>query len=331
MQKLLINIATTINRGKHCFSWDTYDKADYACDLVSKRKDIPISYVFDYLDTNFIDMSSLKGKINHYVRIVDNQNLSLNYRNNKDKIWEIDFRDDFLLNIFEDPNLISEDLTDCFVYRKIVDCYCSLNNIPVAIALRPCNGGGANINKSIKIAVSRNEPFLVITDSDKSNDDSLDSIKYKKTWEKAQEAVDQIQVFSIYSIKKLEVHELENLLASKYVFEKLYSKKEFQMINLLFSTINNFCEFYDFKKGLSQNLTKLLKSNNMTEINKIEKNTFPKTTKITKNVIKNNLDFNEIYHMLYTKGLKDEWNNIGKMLLSFCCCDLYDTLTKKRF
>lgn len=156
-------------------------------------------------------------------------------------------------NKIQKTKLIVEDLNDAFIYKYICECTLKYKEFE----FEKINGGGKNIDKSIKLYVEEEKDIAItIRDSDKrflEEEDSKSLIEFENNNNAFMHRTD-----TIYAYKILAVHEIENLIPIEIIDKLPYKNKNRQNQKSNFDKIsksnsaNELLQFFDFKHGLSK-------------------------------------------------------------------------------
>lgn len=300
------------------------------------------------------DSYNLISKLSHYVV------LSFHTHTHSDShIIHIDPKSYVDFELYEETHLITENIMDSEFYKKaICNYYFRTNGLRhdcFDTTFYPVQGGGATISEVLNNELKlRQHLCFVIVDSDKKHPDSKtegDTAKgIRKTIEEFEKNNGQ-KPFHIDYYVMSNVREIENLIP--FCILKLFSNKKQKDF---LEQHSNVLSFFDMKVGLEY---RILYDNDVykgwkkafpNEINWAQINTFKanstsqkdfeeKTKNLSKLVdewgstILNNVlnpkakkQKDAIYKLFeikekdLTPDQKEEWDNIGKYVFSWCCC-----------
>ena len=294
------------------------------------------------------------GRLSHYVMLsffVDTHiDSNIVYINPK---YDVDFE------LYEETHLITENILDSEFYSKAVCKYFlktnRLSDECFSTSFYPVQGGGATTSDVLNCELDLKQHFcFVIVDSDKKYPDCEsegDTAKGIRETVKEYEDNNGQKPFHIDFYVMSKVREIENLIP--FCILKLFSNKTQK--NFL-EQHSNVLSFFDMKDGLEY---RILYDNNVyngwktafpDEINWAQIDTFKANSTSQKNfeektknlsklvdewgdtILKNVLNpktkkqkdakykLFEIKEKDLTPDQKEEWDNIGKYVFSWCCC-----------
>ncbi|MBR4497139.1 MAG: hypothetical protein IKP08_00500 [Bacteroidales bacterium] len=257
--------------------------------------------------------------------------------------------------LYEETHFIVENILDAQYYSQVVCKYCSVSNRLNHISLKyyPVQGGGATISDVIRNELKLKQHFcIIVCDSDKKfegAEEEGDTAKGVKNIFSNLKNEETDFHFDFYVMSK--VREIENLIPFCVLEQYDKSKKDF------ISQYKNHLSFYDMKIGLDYKIlfdkeiydewkTVFKDKINWKKIDLYKKITHSReefNEKIKelpawnicwgKNLLKNVLNpklkgnKNDKQYKLYdikcgdlTNNQQYEWDEIGKRVISWCCC-----------
>lgn len=242
------------------------------------------------------------------------------------------------LNVYKPCTLIGENLQDCKFYKMMANRYLAINNFHGVSVSCHLEHGGGNTTDSIynKCVVEDKVPTICIVDSDiKSRETKMfpnhpaigDTAKRIKKAHRRLMKQTNVIPFDCYCIP---IHEIENLIPI-VIIERLPHNTE--GLCLLKKLLENHLEeailVYDFKNGInvdmSENSPCAIYWREICE--QIEEQDF---TKVGNNILDNALRLMEdsSNEECYYKNiplddyLKKQWEEIEKIVFSWCCASL---------